>query len=385
MTPAQRRDLAFRRLAALRLAPLAPVAARTPLAVVEHHLAMQAQDLSSGLWSIGVRTGGTVSDVLASVERGELTRTWPMRGTLHWVATADAGWLTALLAAPSMRAAARVLEREGVIDEVVERAGRLWTEHLTGAGAMTRAEASAALTAGGVDPSGQRTYHLLVRQHQLGLLRQGPIRRTGAGPASFEPTFVLADGGAAGAVGAAGGCGSVRRPERAEALAILADRYVASHGPVTERDFAGWCDQPLRLVREAVAATEGRVRVETVGEAAYLVHEDAPPAASEQTSPVLLLPGFDEWLLGYKDRSAQLTREQERAVVPGGNGVFRGTLVADSAVVGTWRRAVARGTITVEVTPFTRPSRALRSGADEAAAAYGRFWELPCALRWVDG
>ena len=82
-----------------------------------------------------------------------------------------------------------------------DRAGRLWTEHLTGAGAMTRAEASAALTAGGVDPSGQRTYHLLVRQHQLGLLRQGPIRRTGAGPASFEPTFVLAEGEADGAAG----------------------------------------------------------------------------------------------------------------------------------------------------------------------------------------
>ncbi|MBL0005361.1 MAG: winged helix DNA-binding domain-containing protein [Actinomycetales bacterium] len=150
MTPAQRRDLAVRRLAALRLGPLAPVAARTPLAVVGASPGRRPQDLSSGLWSIGVRTGGTVSDVLASVERGELTRTWPMRGTLHWVATADAGWLTALLAGPSMRAAARVLEREGVTDEVVERAGRLWTEHLTGAGAMTRAEASAALTAGGV-------------------------------------------------------------------------------------------------------------------------------------------------------------------------------------------------------------------------------------------
>ncbi|MBL0005360.1 MAG: winged helix DNA-binding domain-containing protein [Actinomycetales bacterium] len=162
-------------------------------------------------------------------------------------------------------------------------------------------------------------------------MRQGTIRRTGAGPAPpFEPTFVLAAEGEAD--GAAGGCGSgsVRRPERAEALAILADRYVASHGPVTERDFAGWCDQPLRLVRNSPASRSAR---SSLGATAC--------------------SGGPWW------RTA-------RSSGPG-----------DVPCPG--------GTITVEVTPFTRPSRALRSGADEAAAAYGRFWELPCTLRWVDG
>ncbi len=402
VTPTQRRELASRRLAALWLAPRAAAAQRTPLGVVEHHLAMQAQDLASGLWSIGVRTGGTVEDVVAAVERGEITRTWPMRGTLHWVATADAGWLTDLLAGPSMRAAARVLASVGLTEEIIAQAGVRWAEHLASAGAMTRAEAAAVLAAGGIDPSGQRTYYLLVRHHQLGLLRQGPIRRLAAGPASFEPTFVLAAEPRLGrgnaqtdpdaSAGAAGQESSPesrepRRPGREEALARLADRNVASHGPVTERDFAGWCDQPLRLVREAVALTDGRVRTEQVGETAYLVHADAPPAAAAHGGDegTLLLPGFDEWLLGYKDRRAQLTPEQERAVVPGGNGMFRGTLVADCAVAGTWRRTVAREVITVEVTPFVRVTRALRAGAEGAVAAYGRFWGLPARARWVDG
>ncbi len=402
VTPTQRRELASRRLAALWLAPRAAAAQRTPLGVVEHHLAMQAQDLASGLWSIGVRTGGTVEDVVTAVERGEITRTWPMRGTLHWVATADAGWLTDLLAGPSMRAAARVLASVGLTEEIIAQAGVRWAEHLASAGAMTRAEAAAVLAAGGIDPSGQRTYYLLVRHHQLGLLRQGPIRRLAAGPASFEPTFVLAAEPRLGrgnaqtdpdaSAGAAGQESSPesrapRRPGREEALARLADRYVTSHGPVTERDFAGWCDQPLRLVREAVALTDGRVRTEQVGETAYLVHADAPPAAAAHGGDegTLLLPGFDEWLLGYKDRRAQLTPEQERAVVPGGNGMFRGTLVADCAVAGTWRRTVARELVTVEVTPFVRVTRALRAGAEGAVAAYGRFWGLPARARWVDG
>ena len=157
-----------------------------------------------------------------------------------------------------------------------------------------------------------------------------------AGPASFEPTFVLAAEPRLGRGNAPADPASQvsqvsqqsqecrtephgpRRPGREEALARLADRYVTSHGPVTERDFAGWCDQPLRLVREAVALTDGRVRTEQVGETAYLVHADAPPAAAAHGGDegTLLLPGFDEWLLGYKDRRAQLTPEQERAVVP---------------------------------------------------------------------
>ncbi len=159
MTPGERRELATRRLAALRLVPWGPPAERTPLAVVEHHLAMQAQDLASGLWSIGVRTGGTVDDVLAALDRGEITRTWPMRGTLHWVASADAGWLTALLAGPSMRAGERVMAGVGLTPEVVALAGRLWAEHLSQAVQMTRAEAAAVLTAAGLDPS--RPAHLL--------------------------------------------------------------------------------------------------------------------------------------------------------------------------------------------------------------------------------
>ena len=89
-------------------------------------------------------------------------------------------------------------------------------------------------------------------------------------------------------------------------MAALATRYVASHGPVTERDLAGWCNQNLTFAREAVALAGDAVTTETIGGQAYLVAADRPePAAG---TPVRLLPGFDEYVLGYKDRSAILTR-----------------------------------------------------------------------------
>lgn len=369
MNLADRRRVGAARLAALGLSR--PLADRSPLGVVQALGAMQAQELSSGLWSVGVRAGGTVADVLAAVDRREITRTWPMRGTLHWVAAEDAGWMCRLLAAPALRAAQRVLAAEGLTDAVVGRAGEIWAEHLAVAGSMTRAEAALALSQQGIDARGQRCYHLLVRHSQLGLLCQGPIRASAAG--ALEPTFVLLDRWVP----------EPRRPGREQALALLAERYVRSHGPVTEADLAGWCDQPLRVVREAVGFTDGRVRTETVGGAAYLVHVDAPEPSPR--APVLLLPGFDEWMLGYKDRGAHLTREQQRLVVPGGNGVFRGTVVAGCLVVGRWRRVTTRSGVTVEVTPFAPLSATARRETARAVGAYGGFVGRPATVRWVDG
>ena len=57
----------------------------------------------------------------------------------------------------------------------------------------------------------------------------------------------------------------------------------------------------------------------------------------------LLLPGFDEYILGYGDRSHALTREQEALVVPGGNGIFRPTVIHRGRAVATWQRATRKG------------------------------------------
>ncbi len=372
MNLADRRRIGTARLAALGLSR--PLADPTPMGVVQAHAAMQAQDLGSGLWSIGIRTGGVVDDVLAAVERREITRTWPMRGTLHWVPAADVGWMCQLLSGPAQRGADRVLAAEGLTEAIVGRAEQRWAEHLDSAGTMSRAEATEVLARAGIDGGGQRTYHLLVRHCQTGLLCQGPIRASATW--ALVPTFVLHDEWVR----------SPNRPGREQALAQLAERYVASHGPVTERDFAGWCDQPLRVAREAVALTDGRVHSVRLGDAAYLVHADAgDPGELGTHRGALLVPGFDEWLLGYKDRAAQLTPEQAARVVPGGNGMFRGTLVAGGLVVGTWRRTLTRAGVTVEVTPFGPVGVTARRAAGRAVAAYGRFLGVAATLRWADG
>ncbi len=363
-----RRRIAAERLAAMRIAPPSEPGGsmlETITATVHHHLAMQAQDVSSGMWSVGVRTGATRADVEAAIRARRITRSWPMRGTLHLMATQDVRWMCRLLNERIVATTRRVFAAEGLTDAVVGRAREALVDALRGGVALSRPDAVKVLEAGGVDPRGQRTYHLVGRFCQEGLLCQGPAE-------GRQPTFVLIDEWVPWSW----------EPDREEAMAALATRYVASHGPVTERDFAGWCHQTLAFAREAVALAGDTVTTETIGGQAYLVAADRPqPAAG---APVRLLPGFDEYVLGYKDRSAILTPEEELRVVPGKNGMFLGTVVAGGLVVGTWNRTTTARRTVVRVTPFAALSATRRRAVEGAAVSYGRHLGSPAEVTYQE-
>ncbi len=332
-----------------------PEPAVDPIArTVGHHLAMQAQDLSSGLWSVGVRTGATRLEVEAAVEARRVTRSWPMRGTLHLMATQDVRWMCRLLAAEMTTAERSRHAQLELTPATLDRAREVLTAALQGGVAMPRPMVLETLQANGIDPAGQRAAHLIGRLCQEALLCQGPAE-------GRQPTFVLLEDWVPWSWA----------PDREEAMAALATRYVASHGPVTVRDFAGWTGRTLTFAREAVALAGDRVTTVEIGGLVYLVPpEPTPPAA---TPAVRLLPGFDEYVLGYKDRSAMLTSEEELRVVPGKNGMFLGTVVVGGLVVGTWnRRTTSRSTV-VRVTPFGAVSTARRRAVERAAVGYGRY------------
>ena len=286
---------------------------------VGHHLAMQAQDLASGLWSVGVRTGATRAQVEAAVADRLVTRSWPMRGTLHLMATQDVRWMCRLLAAEMTTAERSRHAQLELTPATLDRAREVLSDALRGGVVMPRPEVLETLRAHGIDPAGQRAAHILGRLCQEALLCQGPA-------AGRQPTFVLLEEWVPWSWD----------PGREEAMAALATRYVASHGPVTVRDLAGWVGRTLTFAREAVALAGDQVRTTEIGGQAYLVPPEPPAAASAPA--VRLLPGFDEYVLGYKDRSAMLTPEEELRVVPGKNGMFLGTVVVGGLVVGTWNR-----------------------------------------------
>ena len=97
---------------------------------------------------------------------------------------------------------------------------------------------------------------------------------------------------------------------------------------------------------------------------------------------VHLLPGFDEYVLGYSDRRAPLSGAGTEVIVPGGNGMFLSTIVVNGEVVGSWRRIANAKWVELSTLPFDELSATTRTAIDRAAARYGRYLELPVE---VDG
>ena len=349
-------ELARRRLGAQRIAA---TTFTRPEEAVAWLGAVQAQDYLGALWGVGLRLEeATEEDVERALAERRIVRTWPMRGTLHFVAAEDARWMTALLGPRATARAAGRIRALGRDDAVLARAARALVKGLEGGRTLTRPEAYRTLARAKVPTDGERGIHLLWRLAHDGLLCFGP--REGK-----QQTFVLLDEWLPRA----------KRLPREEALAELAGRYFRGHGPATVADFAWWSGLTLADARGAIARAGASLAEETIaGERFWFASgAAAPPAAAKR---VHLLPAFDELLVGYADRSAALAPADARRVNAGG-GILSPTIVVDGRVVGTWRRRLERREIVFVPAPFAELTRPETQAVTRAIERYARFVGLP--------
>ncbi len=355
-----------RRLAAMRLRAqrIDGLGRSTPLETVRWMLALQGQDLPGAKWSIGLRElGGTERGVEAAFDAGDIVRSWPMRGTLHVVAGEDLGWMLALTTPAAIASSAQRRAALGLELADAERAREVVQTVLAGRTVLTRDATLKAIEAAGVSTAGQRGYHLLWYLAQTGTLVLGPTE-------GRQQTFALLDEWVP----------KPRRLDRDEALGELALRFFRSHGPATPADLARWAGLTVRDVRAGIASCGDRLATFELDGTTYHLDPEIRAGADVQTdrrARVHLLPGFDEYVLGYKDRSAILAPEHSQAIVPGGNGVFRPTIVVDGEVSGTWRRVNKGSQVAIEPTLFSPQPRWFAKELAAAADTYGSFLERP--------
>jgi hypothetical protein len=325
--------------------------------------AMQAQDVNSGLWSFGVRLpGAELDDVNAALERREAIRTWPMRGTVHFVPPADAHWMLELMGARALAGVEKRRQTIGLDAATADRATEVLGAALAGGKRLTRAECLVTLTEGGIEVTGQRGYHLLWYASQQGVTAIAPH-------VGKEQTFVLLDDWVP----------QPNRPERDEALGIIATRYFRSHGPTTRKDFAGWTGLTMTDCRTGIAvAGADLITVDVDGTEMIMAPFDEPVQPGDQW---LALPGFDEYLLGFKDRSMMADSAQLAAIIPGGNGMFQSTLVRGGRVMATWKRTIGRKGVTVVVQPLIEFTSQDRHNAEVALQPYADYLGLPLTVK----
>lgn len=307
--------------------------------------AVQAQDYRGSLWAMGLRLeGATEAQVEKAIAARAIVRTWPMRGTLHFVPADDVRWMLRWLTPRVVARCAGRYRELGLDGASFTRSARIAHRALEGR-ALTRPELFAALRRGGVPTEGQRGIHIVGHLAQQGLICYGPRRER-------QPTFVLLDDWVP----------ARREPSREQALATLAKRYLASHAPATVHDFAWWSGLLMKDAQQAVeAARSARVK--------------AYPAARRRKPAALLLPPWDEYIVAYKDRDAVVghlgKRGQDRLKVVGSSPI-----VIDGRVRGSWRRQI--GTSSVRIAPeyWTAVTAAERRAVRDAALRYARFLGL---------
>jgi hypothetical protein len=322
--------------------------ARDPCSVAERLLAIQGQDPRGARLAIRARTKGlSGADVdRALTEERSLLITWLNRGTLHLIRTEDYPWLHALTTPPLRTDNARRLAEEGVSKEAAERGVRVVQRALAEEGPLTRVQLRGRLASADVPTAGQALVHVLMLASLRGVAVRGPM-------VGREHAYALVGDW----------IGETDPPDRDAALAELARRYLAGHGPAGDRDLAKWAGLPLRDARAGLRAIASEL---DEGEDGLVDLARRPPPA--KLPPPRLLGTFEPLLMGWTSREPILGT-QDHAVVSG--GLFRPFALVRGQAMATWR--LDQGEIAIE--PFGRLGRTHAAALNRDAADVVRFLE----------
>lgn len=326
--------------------------------------AVQAQDYLGSLWAVGLRTpDATEASIEEAIAGRSIVRTWPMRGTIHFVPAEDARWMLKLLAPRVLAAHAGRLLRQLELDEdTFARSREAFIGALQGGKQLPRSTMYRVLEEAGVSAAGLRGLHILWWLAQEGLIcfaaRQGK-----------QPTFALLDEWVP----------ASRVLEGDEALAELALRYFTSHGPATAQDFAWWSGLTLTGARAGIELVGAHLAQDVIAGQPYWLASSSEHAASRPSSAAWLLPAFDEYTVSYKDRSAVFEPPPERRP-QAAFLVLSPIVVVDGQVVGNWKRSINGSSVAVSLEPYTVLSNAQNMAIASAASRYGEFLQMPVAV-----
>jgi hypothetical protein len=303
--------------------------------------------------------GATEADVEQAIADRTIVRTWPIRGTIHFVAAEDVRWMLELVAPRTVARSARRLRELDLDDATFVHSEKLFVDALQGGKRLSRNAMYALLETAGISTAGQRGIHILWRLAQDGVIcfaiREGR-----------QQTFALLEEWVP----------KAKTLQHDEALAELARRYFVSHGPATLQDFAWWSGLPASEARAGLEMVESQLAREVVDNRTYW--HSALADAGDMSPTAYLLPPYDEYIVAYRDRSAVL--DSAHAIQAGYGGILSPTVVVDGRVVGTWKRVLKKNAIVVTPTYFTKISEAQAHAVAVAADRYGRFLNRPAVV-----
>lgn len=324
----------------------------TPEDVVRSLGAVQAQDYAHSLWAIGLRTqNAKITDVEKALTNGKIIRTWLMRGTVHIILAEDITWMRNLF---SERILARLTPKawayHDMTPKLMDLAKTTITKVLGGKTILTRKELIRRLAEVGIPDDKQQSYFIFGYLSQAGIICPGP-------PQDKEQTFTLLDDWAT----------NQRTLTREQSLAVLAERFFTSHGPATLADFTNWSGLKATDAKFGLSAVQSKLRPIPHNNTTYWMSPNA-----KESNGLFLLPGYDEFLIGYKDRSPSFETYGPTPISTY-NGMFYATIIDDGQVLGVWKRVIKTKSIDIVLHPIIKLNKSHIARLDTQAEAYANF------------
>jgi len=324
-----------------------------PSDAVRHLVGVQAQVLPAASLALRARALGLTPEAVerARLEERSIVLTWAMRGTLNLITPEDYGRFVPLVTEPRIPNAFRRLKEEGVDPDQAEKAVGLIERALERGGPLIRRQLADRLSRQGIRTEGQAIAHLVwLAASQRGICF-GPDK-------DGDRSLVLARDW----------LGTTEPAEPERALRDLAVRYLAAHGPAGPEDLVAWSGLRLRDARAAWRAIADRlVDVDAPGGRLWTLRS----AKEARPGVVRLLPAFDEFLLGWKDRGFAVQAQHWKRINAGG-GWLHPVVLADGRAVGTWKADRPGG---VEIAPFARLSSPVRKAVEAEVEEVTAFLE----------
>ena len=320
--------------------------------------AMQAQSYSMVKWAVGMRLkSATVQTVEKALRDGEILRTHVMRPTWHLVAAEDIRWMLKLSARRVMSANDSFAKGRGldISEELYTKSHNLLEKILCGKKSLTRQEIAEHFNRSGILADNHHITRFLARAEQVGIVCSGE-------EIEGKYTYALLEERVP----------PVPELTKEESLARLARSYFRSHAPAVLQDFVWWSGLPVSEARQAVYLIASELSVEEWKGQKWYVHEDCR-IRGKTSGSLHLLPSYDEYLLGYKDRTDVLPKEHYSKAFTN-NGLFYPVVLHEGQVIGNWTKAVRKEGPSVEHSWFRLDGCVDETALNREKDKYVRFW-----------
>jgi Winged helix DNA-binding domain len=171
-----------------------------------------------------------------------------------------------------------------------------------------------------------------------------------------------------------------RTLERDEALHELATRYFSTRGPATADDFAWWSGLTKADAKRAAQSMGRALEQEVIDGKPYWLPTPAR-AARRKTPMAHLLPNYDEYFIGLKDRSAFSERLRAAGIEARTDALSGHILAINGQIVGGWGRTFRGKKAIIHLKLLQKLTAEEKKAVGTAAKRFTDFLGMPVQIQ----